>query len=166
MKKIQIEKLEGEEKYRLMRDCFWTFSTTIAFNFAQNFGIEKAFEIFPKGTNAMAEKMGEKLTKKFNLKENIEDVLKLLSLYYNEIWGSEDGYAMLKSETEGLYIVQSCTWYDKFFSLAKIPCDKSCEPECKSLIKPLSSDFQIKIAKAKPRGDSVCEFQIVLVKKG
>lgn len=161
MERIVFLQIPSEEKYKLMLSCFWMFSTTLAFEFAQNFGLEKTFEFFPKGTNAMAHKMGEKLKKKFDLKENIEDSLKLLLLYYREIWGSEDGYAKKTDDNKGVFIVPSCSWYDKFFSFAKVPCNKSCEMECNSLLKPLSSKIKMEVIKAKSLGDNICEFQVI-----
>jgi hypothetical protein len=165
MEKVQIGKLDDDEKSELMRKCFWLWSRTVALDYVQEFGVEKFFAFFENATGTMAQETGRKLIHGNDLRENIEGAMQLASYYYNELWGSRDGYAVIENESEGRYIFPTCAWYDKLFSLGKLPCDQNCQHECTSVMKALSQDIKVEVTKARPKGDTGCEFQITLPSK-
>lgn len=162
MEKVQIEKLGDNQKFELMRKCFWVWSRMTALDYAQQVGVDKVFGFFENATGTMAEKSGKQLVSVNRLGKNIKGTMQLAAFYYNELWGSEDGYAVIDNENEGKYIFPTCSWYDKLFSLAQMPCDQNCQHECTSLMKALSQDITVEIAKARSKGNTFCEFQITL----
>lgn len=163
MKELEVPKLTWEERYRRMIDIAYTFFMGYKVLVEKRYGVEASMDISGQAQSAMSTRTAKKLIERYNLKPNVEDVIKLMKLYSCEVWGyGEDRYvgAYLESPRKGVFVNKVCRSWErkKDYGDKKVHCHLGCQKEYGAMAHELAPQVKVTVGKAYPKGDDCCEF--------
>ena len=166
MKELKVPSLTWEERYRRMFDIAITLSTTYKTLLKEKYGEESTIAVSKNVQGTMSSRCAKKLIKTFDLKPNVEDVIKLMKLYSCEVWGYGAGQyvgAYLESSKKGLFVNKVCRFWEKrkdYGDPNRNTCHINCQEEYERLAHQLAPHAKVTVGKAYPKGDDRCEFFI------
>ena len=163
-KKIDIPKLDWFERYKRLIDAAWGIMLADEDFVYRKWGKEALAEFLKTTRPKWSGAVGKKLVEKLGLKPSVEEGIRLMAVYTQEVWGFGDPQhyeAKLETPNKGTFTILACRGWEKAREHSiETQCDIPCLIEFRGLVATLSPNIKITSTKARPRGDDLCQYTI------